>query len=83
MKLKEDYRVSAIHNSEFPPEFGGVMVTVIVERRAAIAKFDNGDIYDGGVWVEVFDILSEVNDPDDESELVAVIECNYPEAMEK
>lgn len=82
MKLKEDYRVSAIHDSEFPPQFGGVMVTVIVERRA-VATFDNGDIYDGGVWVEVFDILSEVNDPDDESELVAVIEHNYPEAMEK
>lgn len=82
MKLRDDHRIRWEYADDFAPEHDGVMVTIIVERQTALVKFDNGDVHDGTLWVEVYDVLSEVDDPDDPKELSGIIENNYPEAFE-
>lgn len=79
-QLKPGYRITCERNYDFEPEQSGCMVIVRVERQGSVT-FPDGTKYGLAVWVEIYCILSEVDDPDDTEQLYAVMEYNYPEAF--
>jgi hypothetical protein len=80
MKLKPGYRITSTADYDFEPEQGGFMRTVVVERQGQVT-FPDGTAHGLAVWVEVYAILSEMADPDDQEELYAIMRYNYPEAF--